>query len=401
MKVVDPTTPEALADRPAFYNWMRENCPVARVENQGGDHFLVSGYDAVKQVLTDNEHFTKEWGSQLAPMERGIALNQDSPDFSAFKAMYNGYMSPNGVKRWRADAQRIANELVDRLDPMGSGDLQDLFGKPLPARVAAVALGFPEDPVDKYRKWTDSFLSAMIQDPAEQQRIIAEIYAFFDEQFDRMRGLLKAAGVTEPAPEHVGTVLPDCLTAVLMTSKFQDRYLTNDELRRTIRGFFIGGVDTTGALILNVLHELLKQGLWDKIVADPSLIPAAIEESLRYEPPTIGMFRGVKCPVSMAGETLPEGSRVLFSLYGANRDPSRFDDPDTFRLDRKMSSEGFHISFGSGDHFCPGAWTARMEAVSAIEILAKRLPKLRLTGPVTYFDVVNFYVVRTFPAAWD
>jgi cytochrome P450 len=396
METVDPNSPEALADRPAFHNRLRDFGVAAAAS---GDYYYAAGFDHVKQVLEDTRHFSKEWGSQLAPMERGIALNQDPPDFNAFKRLYNAYMSPAGVKRWAADCTRIANEVIDSFENMGSGDLQHLFGKPVPAKVAARAIGFPEEPVELYRRWTDSFLDAMIRDPEEQQRIIAEMYAFFDEQFELKREKLREAGITQPGPEHVGTVLDDSLTAVLMTSPYNGRYLTNDELRRTIRGFFVGGVDTTGALMLNTLASLLqKPELWEQVKADPDLVDVAIEESLRLQPPAMGMFRGVAHPVEMAGETLPEGGRVLFSVLSANRDPQYFKDPDTFRLDRKGER---HIAFGSGPHFCPGAWTARMEAGIALRIFIARLPALRLTGPVQYYDAINFWIVKRFPAAWN
>jgi cytochrome P450 len=225
------------------------------------------------------------------------------------------------------------------------------------------------------------------------------MYAFFDEQFEIKRQTLCDAGITEPGPEHVGTVLDDSLTSVLMTSLWHGRYLTNDELRRTVRGFFVGAVDTTGALMLNTLHRLLAQpGLWDRVREDPDLIDAAIEESLRLEPPAIGMFRGTACPVQLAGETIPEGARVLYSLISANRDPEHFTDPDSFRLDRSGER---HIAFGSGAHFCPGAWTARMEAGIALRIFIERLPRLRLTGPVRHYEAINFWIVRHFPAAWN
>lgn len=396
MQTVDPNSPEALADRPAFHNALRQHGVAAAV---GGEYFYAAGFDNVKQVLEDAGHFTKEWGSQLAPMERGIALNQDPPGFNSFKRLYNAYMSPAGVKRWAADCTRIANEVIDTFEGLGSGDLQHLFGKPVPAKVAARAIGFPEEPVDLYRRWTDSFLDAMIRDPEEQQRIIAEMYAFFDEQFELKRQKLRDAGIDTPGPEHVGTVLDDSLTSVLMTTPYDGRYLTNDELRRTIRGFFVGGVDTTGALMLNTLANLLQQpDLWEQVKADSDLVDVAIEESLRLQPPAMGMFRGVACPVEMAGETLPEGSRVLFSVLSANRDPKYFKDPDTFRLDRKGER---HIAFGTGPHFCPGAWTARMEAGIALRIFIKRLPKLRLTGPLQFYDAINFWIVRHFPAAWN
>jgi cytochrome P450 len=242
----------------------------------------------------------------------------------------------------------------------------------------------------------------MVRDPEEQLRIIAEMYAFFDKQFGLKREKLCAAGIDEPAPEHVGTVIDDSLTSVLMTTAYRGRYLNQDELRRTVRGFFIGGVDTTGALMLNTLYRLLEQPeLWEQVKADPELIGKAIEESLRFEPPAMGMFRGTTCPVQIEGETMPKDARILFSVSSANRDPEYFEDPDTFRLDRKPGKAGWHIAFGSGAHFCPGAWTARMEAKIALTKLIQRLPKLRLTGAVEYYDAVNFWVVKRFPAAWN
>jgi len=399
MKLVDPESPQALADRASFYNQLRDESPVARVER--GDYYILSRYQDVDDLLRRHDRYSKAWGSQLAMFEHNIGMNQDPPTFDAFRAIYAGYMSPRGVQRWSADCHRIANELIDQIEPLGAGDLQPLFGKPLPARVTAIALGLPEDQVDRYRAWTDAFLRTMIGDPEAQARVIEEMYAFFDEQIAQRREALRAAHLAQPAPEHVGGVLPGGLISVLMSARYQDRYLNDHELRRTIRGFFIGGVDTTGGLILNVLYRLLERPeLWQAVQADPALVEAAIEESLRFDPPAIGMFRGAARPIEIDGETIPEGARVLYSLTGANRDPAVFEDPDTFRLDRKPGATR-SLPFGAGAHFCPGAWTARLEARIALEALVRRLPKLRLTGEVTHFEVVNFWVVRSFPAAWD
>jgi cytochrome P450 len=397
MKVVDPHAPENIEDRPKFHNSLRRECPVAQAA--GGQYYYVAGFDNVKEVLENHKNFSKSWGSQLAPMEHQIALNQDPPEFQEFKRIYNSYMSPNGVKRWADDCARIANEVIDSFEHLGSGDLQPLFGKPVPAKVTARALGFPEEPVDLYRRWTDTFLDAMIRAPEEQLRVMEEMYAFFDEQFERKRQALRDAGIDTPGPEHVGTVIDDSLTSVLIATPYQGRYLTNEELRRTVRGFFVGGVDTTGALMLNTLHHLLKRPpLWEQVKANVDLVDVAIEETLRLDPPAMGMFRGTTTDVAMGGETIPANARVLFSVLSANRDPRYFDDPDTFRLDRK---DNRHISFGSGAHFCPGAWTARMEAAISLRIFIQRMPKLRLTGPIEYFPAINFFIVKHLPAAWD
>jgi cytochrome P450 len=402
LKVIDMKAPEAIRDRATFYNTLRDDCPVAKIEAAEQEHYLLMGYENVRTLLNDHERFSKHWGNQMVRMENGIALNQDPPDFNAFRSLYTGYMSPRGVKRWANDCSRIANDLVDSMIQLGSGDLQQLIGKPLPARVAAIALGFPEDRVEDYRRWTDMFLTSMIEDPEAQKRVIDEMYVFFAEQIEKCRQMLRSAGITEPQPEHVGTVLPDTLTSVLLTHKYQGEYLSDAMLQRTIRGFFVGAVDTTGALVLNLLYRLLEQPeLMQQVRENPKLLDAAMEESLRFDPPAIGMFRETTeaCPVG--GETIPAQARVLYSTFSANRDPSVYSDPDTFRLDRRPSQTPTPLSFGGGAHFCPGAWTARMEAKIALEIIIERLPNLRLTGPVEHFEAINFFVVRSFPAAWD
>ena len=400
VRTVNPQTPEFLERRAEFHNRLREESPVSRVE--APEYYIVAGYEHVQALLTRHELYSKAWGSQLGKGEHNLALNQDPPAFDEFRALYAGYMSPKGVQRWSAACERIADDLIDAFLPLGRGDLQELFGKPLPATVTALALGLPQGQIDRYRRWTDAFLKTMAEDPQAQARIIEEMYAFFDEEFERRRERLRAAKIDEPRREHVGPVLEDNLISVLMTTRYQGRYLTNDELRRTVRGFFIGGVDTTGALILNVLHRLLeRRELWEAVCADPSLIMTAIDESLRFEPPAIGMFRGAACPISIGGDTIPQDARILYSLFSANRDPAVFEDPDTFRLDRDPAERARHMAFGAGAHFCPGAWTARLEARVAIEALARRVPGLRLAGRVEHFDTSNFWVVRRFPAAWD
>jgi len=100
MNIVDPESPEALADRVGFYNELRRQCPVARVER--GDYYILSSFRDVETLLKDHERFTKAWGNQLDTFEPNVALNQDPPRFDAFRSTYAGYMSPRGVQRWSA-----------------------------------------------------------------------------------------------------------------------------------------------------------------------------------------------------------------------------------------------------------------------------------------------------------
>jgi cytochrome P450 len=397
---VDPAGAEAMAEPGVFYGRLGRECPVSKVDDP--DFFIVSGYREIVGMLNDPVRWSKAEGNLLAPGETGLAPNQDPPEFADFRRIYKTHMGPKGVQRWAGHATRIARGLIDTLLPLKSGDLQELFAKPLPVRMTAIVLGLPQQDYDLYRQWTDAFLTTMASDLGQTLRVIDTLYAFFDEEFARRRERIHAAGVDVFSPELIGTVLPDDLISVLMTARFCGRPLTDDELRRTLRGFFIGGIDTTGALILSVLYRLLEdRSRWQAVAADPGLVDAAIEESLRLDPPTIGMFRGATCPIEIAGETVPADARAMFAIPNANRDPEIFADPDSFRLDWPNGERLRHIAFGSGAHFCPGAWIARSEARIALDILVRHLPDLRRAGPVKRLDPFNFWGFSSFPAAWD
>jgi cytochrome P450 len=397
---IDPYAPEALADPGKFYGDLAGRCPIAHVEDPG--FFILSGYDQVKGILGDHETWSKAHGDLLERDTPNLALSQDPPDFLDFRRVYRDYMSHKGVRRWAGRMTEIATELFDAMEPLGSGDLQDLIGKPLAVRVMCVVLGMPYRDFDQYREWSDAFLLAVASEPGTTARAIQALYDFFDTQIAVRRIMLADAGVDTAGQEHIGPVLPDDLMSTMMTARFQGRPLNDDELRRTMRGFFVGGIDTTGALILHVLHRLLEdRSRWDRVVADPGLVPAAMEEALRFDSPVVGMFREATCPIRVDGVDIPASSRAMFSLAGANRDPSQFQDPNSFRLDRSPSERSKHMAFGFGAHFCPGAWVARQEAGIALDLIVRRFPKLRPTGAVVRSEPFNFYEWMRFPAAWD
>ncbi|MBV9841065.1 MAG: cytochrome P450 [Sphingomonadaceae bacterium] len=400
--VVDPYAPEAMNAPGSYYDALRENCPVAKVDDGDRSFYIVSGYDRVVEVMNNHDRWSKIDGALLQKTEHEIALSQDPPTFTEFRRTYINYLSPAGVKRWADEIRRMASGMLDEILPHGRGDFHDLFAMPLPMRVMALLLGIPQDRLEQYKSWSNTFMRAAFNDPAEAAEAIETLYAFFDEQFDQRRATLRAAGIEEPKPEHVGPVISDDLISVLMTARFQGRLLTNDELRRTTRGFFIGGNETTTSLILNMLVRLNEvPERWERIKAEPAIISNVVEESLRCDPPTIGMFRGAACPVEMDGVTIPENARVIYAIPSANRDPKIFARPTEFLIDRPQSERSRHVAFSFGSHFCPGAWVSRMEARIAFELIVEKMPNLRITGPGVRIAPFNFWGLRSLPVAWD
>jgi cytochrome P450 len=298
--------------------------------------------------------------------------------------------------------RRFANELVDQILPLGRGDFHELFAMPLPMRVMALVVGIPQDNLAQYKVWSDIFMNKAFNAPREIEAAIKTLYAFFDTQFEARRRQLRDAGITEPGPEHAGSVLSNDLISQLMVSRFQGRYLTDQELRRVTRGFFIGGNETTTSLILNILVRMSeKRERWERIRANPELIPNVVEESLRCDPPTLGMFRGTTCPVQIDGVTIPENARVMFSIPSANRDPAIFPNATEFDIDRPIQQARKHVAFSYGTHFCPGGWLSRLETKIALEVLVERMPELRVTGPGSRIEPFNFWGRKTLPVAWD
>jgi cytochrome P450 len=399
----DPLAPEVLADPFAAYGHARRACPVLKVSGRfEQDFYIVSRYHDVKAVMNDHGKWSKREGALLRSTERDVAMSQDPPRFNAYKRIYGHYLAPKGVARWAGKMRDYVGELLDQIVPMGKGDLHDMFARPLPVKVMATVLGLPMDRLDDYREWTDFFLLSQFNeaDPEVGARMMAALYDFLDEQFAHRRALLAQAGVTEPDESHVGTVLPDNLISLLVVARFEGKPLSQEELRRTARGFFVGN-DTFTSLMLNLLYRLLEdRSRWESVRADRSLIEPAIEESLRFDPPNIGMFRLSACPVELHGVEIPEHSRMLFAIPGANRDPAVFDRPDEFQLDRSPEELQRHLGFGFGSHFCPGAGIARLEAKIALDMILDRMPGLELVAPPERVEPFNFWGYKSFPAKW-
>lgn len=197
-------------------------------------------------------------------------------------------------------------------------------------------------------------------------------------------------------------MLPSDYISLGLVSRIEGRKLNDAELFNICTAFLTGGQETTTSLLTNVVWRLLeKPELWEQLKASPGLVENAVEESLRFDPPVNAHFRTSLCPTTMHGVELPERSKLMFSMIGANRDPAIFEDPDTFRIDRPLNQVKRHLSFGYGVHFCLGSPIARLEAQIGLAKLVERLPRLRLTGETRRIDSWMYWGRRELPVAWD
>jgi cytochrome P450 len=290
----------------------------------------------------------------------------DPPDHDRLRALVNRAFTPRQVARVLPITRQIAERLVGEAGRAGSVDLYDAFAQRLPLQVICELLGVPEVDHAQLGEWTGA-LSLATAYPTPEARARAD---------DAMRGFESyVGGLVE---ERRARPRADLLSALVAVEEAGDR-LDPDELIAMVVQFLYAGHETTRNLIGNGLFTLLRHpGELARLRADPELVPGAVEEMLRFEPPIIFLTRVLNADLTLGGVELEAGEMVQLSLASANRDPEEFPEPDRFDVGR---APGRHLSFGYGAHFCLGANVARMEARVAFETLLARFGSIELVGP--------------------
>lgn len=387
----DPFAPATLEDPHPAHRWLLEQCPVHRDERLG--FYTVSRHDDLLEVARDQTRFSAHWGQ--GPVDRpGGGMLDDPPDHTMFRRMVLSFFTPRRIEAQTPAIEHLAVELVDAIcaHPDRTAELHDDLACPLPVIIIARLLGVAEEDRDRFKVWSDAQVAAMGRADQSNRDTAMQMYAYLQDGVTRRRRLLAEGGA-----------LPDDLISGLVAAAASaPREITDAEILGMLGQLLVGGNETTTSLITNCVWRLLQdRSLWEAVVADPSLVDVAIEESLRFDPPVLGLWRKAVCPVTWHGVTIPEGARVQMLYAAANRDPAVFDDPDSFRLDRDLADlRRTHVSFGSGVHFCLGASMARTEATVALRTLVERLPTLRLAGPTERIEPQFLWGRHRLPVAW-
>jgi cytochrome P450 len=262
--------------------------------------------------------------------------------------------------------RRVAGELLDAVRELPELDLIDALAFPLPATIVFSLMGVPDQDHARLKAWCGyrAALSWGRPLPEDQVEIATSIAAY--------RGYLRQ--LVDAKVDARGDDLTSDLLAI--ADEAPDR-LGRAEIASILFSLSFAGHETTTGLIGNTLRRLLEHPeRWDAIVRRPDLIPAAIDETLRFDPSVPVWRRVTTRPVTLGGVELPEGARLFLWLAAANRDPSVFPDPDRFDLTRPNADQ--HLAFGKGLHYCLGAYLGKVEVRIALEEIAQRFPRLRL-----------------------
>jgi cytochrome P450 len=372
------------------------------------DFFISSGYDDIKSnMLQDDSTWLYSRGTgpkRLADELANTGMMTDPPFHNEIRMVILRGFTPPNLKRLAIDVDRLIDDLISTMQAMDpkEGNFFQLFSMPLAARLMCIMLGVPEEDYLKYKEWADSFMYKLFNDPAEgvEAEESFQLAQGFMAAIAERRAILEQHQV-EPSLEHVGTLLPNDFISRFLCDKVDGRYLTEWEMISMLSAIVSGGNETTMNLICNLLWRLLeKPDRWEQLKANPDLVPAAIEESLRYDPPVIGMFRTAAKDTELQGHAIPKDARVMYNIAAANRNPEIWENPDEFRLDRPASTQRQHAAFSGGHHMCLGMALARMEVRQVFEKLITELPNLRLTAPPTRAPGFNFNGQIDLPVAW-
>ncbi|MBV2154997.1 cytochrome P450 [Kitasatospora sp. SUK 42] len=365
-----------IADPYGAYVKLRAEAPVHRVVGPDGlPVWLVTRYQDVRQALADprlaldRAHAApgNYRGFSLPPALDANLLNMDPPDHTRIRRLVSRAFTPRRVAALRTPIERVAERLLDTIEPLGRADLLASYAAPLPITVICDLLGVPEGDRLDFRTWTDSLITPDPARPEQARAAVKAMLGFFTGLIERKR--------TDPADD----LLSD-LIAVRDEEGGGDR-LGEDELTSLAFLILFAGYENTVHLIANAVLALLTHPeQLAALRAEPELIAGAVEEFARFDGPApLAIRRFPREDVEIGGTTVPAGETVLLSLASANRDPEQFADPD--RLDLRRRENG-HLALGHGIHYCLGAPLARMETELALGALLRRFPDLALDAPV-------------------
>ena len=347
---------------------LRETCPIAHTERFRGVYFP-SRYEDVRAVAYDTEHFSSRRvivRENPPPRIPAPPITSDPPEHRPARMVLLPPFTPDAIRKLEPRARALCNELIDRFIARGTCDAAVEYAQEIPARLIAHMLDLPESDGDLYRRWIHEILEVGITDQAVLMQAVGEMTRYF------------AAAVQER------TAKPgDDLISYLVHARPNGTPMTTDHVLGSLRLLLIAGIDTTWSGIGSCIWHLAKTPQdRRRLVAEPALMPTAVEELLRaYAPVT--MAREVVKETSINGCAFKPGQMVLLSFPAACRDPAVFPDADKVVIDRK---ENRHAAFGLGIHRCVGSNLARMELTVAVEELLKRIPEFSLAGEVSWSE---------------
>ncbi len=346
---------------------------------------IISRYADVLATLRDQNRFSSMPVRNRMTIETAevfgdapIIVSSDPPIHTRMRKLVSRDFTPRAIRALEPRVRALTDALLDEVAQKRHFDLVADFAIPLPLRIIASILGIPGEHYETFKRWSDTLIELSSLPPgspmADSVRIhLIEMRAYFAEEIERRR-------------RHPG---PDLMSSLV--SAYEDtEMLSASELMHFLVILLLAGNETTTNLIGNGMLALQNHPAQMKLLRrDPTFLPRAIEEMLRYDSPVQSVFRTAKEDVEICGTVIEKGSGIFLMVGSANRDPAKFERPEVFDITRE---ENDHVSFGDGIHYCLGAPLARLEGAVAFGAMLNRFPHLRVEGYPKLDYKTSFFV---------
>ncbi len=349
----DPRSEAVTRDQRAAYDAMRERCPVAFSDYL---QWSVFRHEDVMRVLNDHATFSNATSRHLS-----VPNGMDPPQHTAYRRVIEPYFTPARMQAFEPACRTITADLVQAL--LGRDEVEVIaeLGQLFAVHIQCAFLGWPSDLHEPLRVWTRKNQEATLAQDREAMNAIARELTGYVEQLLRKR-------------RERGEQVADDITTSLLRLEVDGKPLSDDEIVSILRNWTVGEVGTISASVGILAHFLAQEpDRQRELRAQPSLLPAAIDEILRLHGPLVANRRITTRPVEIGGRKLDAGERLSLIWVSANRDGEVFDEPGTFRLDR---DPGQNLLYGAGIHVCPGAPLASLELRVLMEELLRRTRRI-------------------------
>ncbi|MDF9413368.1 cytochrome P450 [Brevibacillus laterosporus] len=376
-----------------WYEKMRHQSPV--FYNEKADMWNVFHYHDVKRVLEDKQNFSSVLPPKRAsPFNRSV-IGMDQPMHTDIRSIVMHSFTPKMMKAWAPRIEEITKQLLENVQDQQEFDLVRDFSYPLPVIVIAEMLGVPSSEMSKFKEWSDIVVSSPDNDDPDhltqflsvRTKADQELTSFFTEIVEHKR--------KSPHPESD-------IISILIQAESEKSKISIDELVAFCKLLLVAGNETTTNFISNTMYSLLESpGAYRQIQQDLSLIPQALEESLRYRSPAQRVVRRVGEDVQIGPHLLKKDQIIIAWIGSANRDETVFEHASTFDISRRVNP---HLAFGQGIHFCLGAPLARLEAKISLTELFKNIKHISFhknNQSVPIANSTTIYGLKSFPVSVD
>jgi len=362
---------------------LRRARPVTSFQMLHRPAWAVTRYDDVRAVLHDGDTYSSHANAEVGKYMGRTLIEMDGREHTRTRALVQGVFAARPLEALTPVIEALVHQLIDGFSARDHTDLVAEFTLLFPVQVIAHILGIPRGDHPRFQRWSLDLI-AFSKDPAKGRAAAATLRDYF----------LPIVAERRAAPR-------DDVISRLVVGKVDDVGLTDDEVVSFLRLLLPAGAETTSRLIGSMLYALLVEpARFERVRSDRSLVPWAIEETLRWETPVVFVARETTRAVEIAGISIPAGKIVSAIIGSANRDETHYAEPDRFDLDRRADD---HLSFAFGRHFCLGYHLAKLEARLALTAFLDRLRNLRFDpgAPAPAITGLAFRSPQALPVRFD